>query len=903
MATITVATHNIENWTHGGSSASLRIYALQQFITSDGVTIAQGNISTQQNYQTVACGVSGTTVAIPEFTLDSTTDSNTPTVKYLAYLYDQAGIQREVFPPDAFSVPHNATSTTWTNIIAYNRTMPATRLARSVYTADQLDVMLQNIVVDYDNLTNLPESIVRTLSDLSIQIGLANASPSEKQSVTLAADITINTPITIPANLIIRRSNGARFIQASTGTLTFEGIGIEDAESTVPLFYDFAVDEVSWTGTEYPPRISTELFDTNSVSLTTRIAIADAALAGKAAVIVCYPRTITDHVTLTEYHHLHFTAGTYANTKSTWGTTYLPAFTFKSNTTITGENAIIELPNNDNNPNLFYGYNSRYGGNHGIEENVTIKDLRIIGTGGTSSAGSHAIILTGNAHNCRVENIHFESTYGYPVIIGGNSDAGYCAENVIVCGITTVKTGTQLISVINGRNVLIDGFHLDLREHNSLSTFAAIDLEPNSSTDVLENITVTNGNINGDVPGTPSVYFTGIGVNTAAAAQANNINISNNMINGRQVSTSTSSEGACIVGVAVEGGFDVTIANNDIRGTLQVAIQTSLSRYVNVYDNVCLQMRGGIGIRIKGTADSQIRNNILRESYTPFGSQNSNIEEVELDFLVTTSGTVATRTVTAGSPRFFTGWNGLTMTVNATDYTVSSINHTTQAITMTSSIGTLTVKSVASATDVNTGTDAITSTAHGFNNGCRLYYTAGTAAIGGLTSGTTYYVVNKTNDTFKLSATLGGSAIDLTTTGTGTQTFTPVLATKFSSNRYLGNDAGDGYALLNTSQIGSTAMDGVITEVADTAYTALPSSGVIVYTSLTAPRTVTLPTAVGLKGKEIVIKDGAGAAATHNITIDGNGSETIDGSSTLVISTNYASKRVKSDGVNWFTVS
>lgn len=38
-----------------------------------------------------------------------------------------------------------------------------------------------------------------------------------------------------------------------------------------------------------------------------------------------------------------------------------------------------------------------------------------------------------------------------------------------------------------------------------------------------------------------------------------------------------------------------------------------------------------------------------------------------------------------------------------------------------------------------------------------------------LSTGTNYYVVNSTGLTFKLSTSLGGTAIDITTTGTGTQ--------------------------------------------------------------------------------------------------------------------------------------
>lgn len=99
------------------------------------------------------------------------------------------------------------------------------------------------------------------------------------------------------------------------------------------------------------------------------------------------------------------------------------------------------------------------------------------------------------------------------------------------------------------------------------------------------------------------------------------------------------------------------------------------------------------------------------------------------------------------------------------------------AVGVTEAVGSDAV-AVASATDVDTGTDTITATAHGQENGQMLLYTEGAAAIGNLTTGNYYYVVNKATDTFQVSATEGGGAIDLTGTGTGTQTFTPAATVK-----------------------------------------------------------------------------------------------------------------------------
>lgn len=68
---------------------------------------------------------------------------------------------------------------------------------------------------------------------------------------------------------------------------------------------------------------------------------------------------------------------------------------------------------------------------------------------------------------------------------------------------------------------------------------------------------------------------------------------------------------------------------------------------------------------------------------------------------------------------------------------------------------------------VNTSTETITVNNHNFYNGQPVYFSATT--IGGLAANTVYYVLNKTINTFQLSATFGSStAVNLTSSGTGT---------------------------------------------------------------------------------------------------------------------------------------
>lgn len=70
-------------------------------------------------------------------------------------------------------------------------------------------------------------------------------------------------------------------------------------------------------------------------------------------------------------------------------------------------------------------------------------------------------------------------------------------------------------------------------------------------------------------------------------------------------------------------------------------------------------------------------------------------------------------------------------------------------------------------------TDTMTATLHGLLNGVIVNVSnSGGGLPAGLAAATDYYVVGATANTFQLSATSGGSAINITTNGTGTQTFT-----------------------------------------------------------------------------------------------------------------------------------
>jgi len=75
---------------------------------------------------------------------------------------------------------------------------------------------------------------------------------------------------------------------------------------------------------------------------------------------------------------------------------------------------------------------------------------------------------------------------------------------------------------------------------------------------------------------------------------------------------------------------------------------------------------------------------------------------------------------------------------------------------------------------VNTAADQFTITDHGLVAGDNVTFSSSGTLPAGLTAGTTYYVNVAASTTFEVSATYGGSSVDLTTTGTGTHTVTVV---------------------------------------------------------------------------------------------------------------------------------
>ena len=71
----------------------------------------------------------------------------------------------------------------------------------------------------------------------------------------------------------------------------------------------------------------------------------------------------------------------------------------------------------------------------------------------------------------------------------------------------------------------------------------------------------------------------------------------------------------------------------------------------------------------------------------------------------------------------------------------------------------------------NASTEVCTSAGHNLHNGDPVTVSTSGTLPGGLSAGVTYFIISSTTDTFQLSATPNGSAVNITSTGSGTHSF------------------------------------------------------------------------------------------------------------------------------------
>lgn len=137
-------------------------------------------------------------------------------------------------------------------------------------------------------------------------------------------------------------------------------------------------------------------------------------------------------------------------------------------------------------------------------------------------------------------------------------------------------------------------------------------------------------------------------------------------------------------------------------------------------------------------------------------------------------------------------YNHVTDTPIYTNLTISAVDRANDTITLPARPGSLTFTT----SNVNTTSDVITlSSTSDYPTGTPVVITSTSAVPGGLTADTVYYVIKTSGTTIKLATTAAnaaaGTAIDITSTGSGTHTIRLVYTVADNNEIYLADRHGE----------------------------------------------------------------------------------------------------------------
>lgn len=642
------------------------------------------------------------------------------------------------------------------------------------------------------------ELAVSAYADIATAVSSIGATPA---TLVIDSPETVSTALVVPSTLFLRIAKGASLTKSGSGTITFQGLGLDSPDHKQPIFFGFAAGDVTWSGTVYPHELSTEWWDTANSSLQDRYNRADLAVVGKYCRIKAYPRTITTATAITgENHHLYLTAGDYPNTCATYGASNWPPFLMKNNSSIIGEpgNRVHESSVNANGW-LIYAWHIRSGGGESTDgqEGLVVEGLNIIGDPTmVETSGSNSCVLLGNVTDGGIRKCRFEYTKAYAAVLGLYGTTGNHAFRSEIADCEFVGCGSQILVLLNAKGCQIVRNKCWQQDSSGVSSYAVVDIEPNLAEDVMEDILIADNEIDCRDVTDGSKYVAAMAVQAAISGSMKNITIRDNRIFGANIYPQPTDFAPLTTGISVFGALGLNIHDNEVRGAFQRAYTLDRCRYVQAYDNHGMQNAtatgDGAAMYVQAVADSNIHENVFDESPHP-ATQATGILEAEKDHFVTTSGSTVTNQFVFGTLYlFFDLYVGLTVTVNNTDYTVSSFTSHT-IITTSTSIGTLAVKTFVDA-NVTTGTENIAITSHGHNTGSKVYLSTTGAVPTGLTANRYYYIIRVDANNLKLADTLAlalaGTPVNITAAGGGgTHSLTPVLTTKFSNSEYWGNKA------------------------------------------------------------------------------------------------------------------
>lgn len=698
---------------------------------------------------------------------------------------------------------------------------------------------------------------IRQVSDyasLSAAVAAIGATPT---MLNITEDAAVDAAITIPSTLLINSVNGAKLVWESGGLLTFEGQGLVNPMSASPIFSGFVGKYFHWMGagesgdktltisdpwgfglqptfaagdagrflyipdldfrtsvvtvtdsthievaddfpstfsgsTIYlydlkwetaPPQMSSALVA--SSSLTEKLRVLTAACSASPTEFHCYPSTITDSVRMSDYHSLYFLPGEFLNTTATKLVTNAVPFYLGSHCRFhSAPGAVIYESSVDSNGYLI----ATVAGS----ENTVIENSYFKGTGITGDAISAGVLIVDSLY-CHIRDCVFDNLSTYMAGIAGFAEvpSRFCT----IDGNVFTGAHTQLAFISHGEmsEVTNNRFYLDGISDGS--SFACLDIELNTGTNILKDILVAGNHIylRNTTDGATAIALSG------AQSGTGRITVERNKIVAYGVNESPVS--STVTGIGGEGWENVIVRDNEFQGVV-TPIYLTLVRYAQIHNNLIHQANFK-GILLNGVIDSDIGGNILNPG--PQFTVTS-IEEKLYSFAVNVNGTAVTgHQLPLKLDIAYPLLEGARVLINDELYTIDE--HTLVAdgtplnVSLTADAGVWVEQNFAT-TDVDTTGNDITATAHGYQTGARIYITSTTSIPEGIPTSLSVmqslpvYVIRVDANTIQLADNyddaIAETPLDLTNQGTGTHTIVPTMTLYSENNTYWGNKAVDG---------------------------------------------------------------------------------------------------------------
>ena len=737
---VNVAEISINDWTFGGTTATLRIVANDAFFNNGGRQILRGSAANNSFYKQIPCGVSGTTVTCAAFVLDSTTDSSVPTATYSAYVYDAKNVKRADYLMD-FRVPTSLGDLiTWSQISVYNNTAP--RPPNPTYpTTDQVNSLIQqqvSVVSSPDATTTIKGKVTLSTGGTTVAVAdtdpriqktlalnysnslssaIANIGATAQTLLVVDADTMILVPTTIPANITLDLRNGAKILKGNLGaTLQIAGNNLLNPRSNQAYFVGFLPGDIKFTGANYPKQISTDLWA--NATLSSRINAIDQSVLGKTVEIMASSGTFGERVILNDNHSLTFGLGEFFNNVAIYE---FATFDIGDNVVIKGQGIgktiVYEPTTGDGHAmGLFYSRAVQISGSNGRNKNITISDMTIQGIPSNPQSDNKGAIQLGNVENFYIQRIHFKGTHGYGAYVGGHGGEGYHASSGFITDSIFENLGTQNVGTINAEGVIIER-NIFIEDNNQISTNAAlvdVELDATTPSEKTNSISVSYNIFRTGVPN-GNRLVDAIKINSYGSRTGKNVKVTGNQITGWSQGTTANNGRGFNYGIYINSIESIEIAGNTVQGTNNVGLWMQDVGSANVRDNTFTSVgnyNDNFGWYLIGVTNSIFRNNsfpLIRgdadggteaaSGGVHFGSAKTVVEvNRRVNAVFTTTGGISTAIVgantTNGAKAYtYDWWLGKPFTVeagsgiNAGTYTITAINFATSKLTLSGNVG------------------------------------------------------------------------------------------------------------------------------------------------------------------------------------------------------------------------